>query len=337
MPLTLEAASDQSRRLYCGTPRGLLIGGTTMIQQLETELALNTRDIIGEGPAWDAAGQRLIWSDNETGVIHAARADADGTWREAQRWELQRGIAGAIPRSRGGLVVASGTEILLLSPDGTTSLFAQIDADPNLAKSNEAKCDPQGRLWVGTRALDLSSSSGALYRIDPDRTVKTMLTGAVISNGLDWSPDGSTFYYIDSATRVVAAFDFDATQGTIKNRRAVVAPEWGQGAPDGMTVDCEGCLWVALVGSGAVHRYAPDGTLLARAEISTPAITSCAFGGHDGTTLFITSLGRAIPEIAVNYGVRPEMIQQSATAKEGGSLFLCRPGVAGPPATPFAG
>lgn len=308
-----------------------------MINTIVARVAVHSGDVIGEGPTWDAAVMRILWSDNEHGVVHEAKQVGPEEWQECGRWQLGRPIAGVIPRVRGGFIVAGGTEVFVWDESGERCPFAHLEVAGTSVRVNEVKCDPQGRLWAGTRAEDLESPSGMLLRIDPDGSVSQMLTGIAISNGMDWSPDGSTMYFIDSARRSVDAFDFDPASGAISNRHTVVVPEWGDGAPDGMTVDSEGCLWVAQVGSGAVVRYAPDGTPLSRVEISTPAVTSCAFGGEGLEHLFITSLGRPIPDIAVRYGCRPEMIAKSGTSPEGGSLFVCRPGVKGRVATLFAG
>jgi sugar lactone lactonase YvrE len=299
-------------------------------------LAIDARDRIGEAPCWDAHGNRLLWSDNENGVIHEATATAAGTWAESRRWSLNRPVAGALARTAGGLVVAAGSDIWLLDAAGKLTSFATLGPLPRDMWINEIKCDPQGRLWAGTIAGDFAPRA-ALYRIDPDRRVTQILDRVSVSNGMDWSPDGTAFYYIDSMTRAIEAFDFDAVSGTISRRRTLLEIPLGEGLADGMTVDTEGCLWVAMVGAGEVRRFAPDGTLLARMAISTPAVTSCAFGGPDGRDLFITSLGRRMPDIVMTLGITRETVERAAIAADGGGLFVCRPGPAGAPAHPFAG
>lgn len=306
-----------------------------MCEAIKAVLAIDARDVIGEGPAWDARRGRLIWSDNEGGVVHAAAADGLGGWREVERWELGRPLAGAVPRASGGLAVGGGLEIFFLDDDGAVSSFVSVNADPARVRLNEIKCDPAGRLWAGTISTDFSPGAAALYRIDPDGSVMKMVEGITVSNGLDWSPDGRIFYYIDSLTMKVEAFDFDPDRGTIANRRTIVTVGYGEGGPDGMTVDREGCLWVAQVGSGAVQRYTPDGRPLERVEISTPAVTSCAFGGADGEDLFITCLGRRMPDVVLSLGISAETIENCGPTP--GALFVCRPGPRGAPATPFAG
>jgi sugar lactone lactonase YvrE len=309
-----------------------------MITQFQAKLAIDARDAIGEGPTWDSAGRRLVWLDNAVGTVHEAKPDGEGDWRESRRWNLARTTGAVLPRAKGGLVVLAGTEVVTLSETGDIASFARIDADPNVVKLNDAKCDPQGRLWAGTYAHDFRPGVGALYRIDPDGTVTIMLEEVGLSNGLDWSPGGATFYYIDSFTGSVDGFDFDAVRGVISRRRKIVTIPPSDGGLDGMTVDREGCLWIALFGPGEVRRYTPDGALLMRVEASAPAVTSCAFGGLDGGDLLITSASLRIPDpILPIIGWSPAMADKAAAAPGAGGLFVCRPGVTGRPATPFAG
>jgi sugar lactone lactonase YvrE len=309
-----------------------------MITRIKAKLAVDCHDVIGEGPAWDGAAGRCLWLDNAVGTIHEAKLMAGGGWHESRHWKLGRSTGAAIPRTKGGLVVVGGTEIFLLDDAGHATSFARVDADPNIVKLNDAKCDPQGRLWTGTYAHDFRPDAGALYRIDPNGTVTTMLEDVGLSNGIDWSPDGKTLYYIDSFTASVEAFDFHAAHGTISRRRKVMSMPSNDGGLDGMTVDREGCLWLALFGSGEVRRYAPDGALLLRIEVSAPAVTSCAFGGADGGDLFITTASLRIPDpVLPVIGWTVEMADNAAAAPGAGGLFVCRPGATGKPATPFSG
>jgi sugar lactone lactonase YvrE len=304
---------------------------------MQAELAIDARAKIGEAPVWDAAQQRLLWTDNEVGIIHEVKTNGQGGWSESRRWHRHRPIAAALPRRGGGLILASGNEILALNDSGNGALLARLPSEASSSAFNEAKCDPQGRLWAGTLAADFTPGGAALYRLDPERVLTPVLRNVTVSNGMDWSPDGGTFYYIDSPTLGVDAFDFDGEQGSLSHRRTIITIEHGAGAPDGMTVDREGCLWVAVAGAGEVRRYTPEGKLLARVRISAPAVTSCAFGGDDGGELFITCLGRRLPDVVLALGISPEILERSATAPGAGGLFVCRPGASGAPATPFAG
>jgi sugar lactone lactonase YvrE len=154
---------------------------------------------------------------------------------------------------------------------------------------NDGACDPQGRFWAGTLADDHHAGGGALYRLDRDGRTSSMLSGLTISNGLGWSPDGGTMYLVDSGPRVIHAFAFEPDTGTIARGRVLVTVADEVGAPDGMTVDAAGDLWVAVYGGGRVHRYSPDGVL--REVVSVPAkqSTSCAFGGPGLSRLYVTT------------------------------------------------
>jgi sugar lactone lactonase YvrE len=317
-----------------------------MITQLTATLSLDSGDTIGEGPAWDAAQERLLWSDNRLGIIHEARPDGSG-WRESRRWNLGRPIAAAIPRAKGGMVVVGGIEAFLLDEAGAIAPFACIDADPDRVTLNDAKCDPRGRLWAGTRDKDFGVPGRkiipgrcALYRIDPNGAVSRVVEGVTLSNGIDWSPDGSILYYIDTYTRAIDAFDFDVDRGTVHNRRTVLRIQSGEGLPDGMTVDRDGTLWVAIAGAGQIRRYSPYGALLARIDVPTPTVTSCAFGGASGAELFITSARIRLPAAALmglRHGFNIGEPEHDSGLSGAGGLFTLRPGSTGAPASPFIG
>lgn len=300
----------------------------------EARMAIAAADAIGEAPVWDEAEQRLLWVDHAGGVIHEARGNHNDGWRETHSWRLNRPVAAAIPRSSGGLIVAGGTEIFILTDEGTTLPFAALHVDPRLIRINEAKCDAHGHLWVGTLSLQFRPDA-ALYRVAPDGTVTCALTRVSLANGFDWSPDNSTFYFIDTLEVSVDRFDFDIMCGAITNRRRLIPIEEGIGGANGLTVDRDGCLWVALTGGAEVRRYSPQGELLERVGISVPGATSCTFGGADYADLFVTSRSGRLPDFALSIGVRAEMMESSGP--EAGALFICRPQAQGKPAHRFAG
>jgi sugar lactone lactonase YvrE len=196
---------------------------------------------------------------------------------------------GAIAPIQGddGWLLAAGQGFAYLRPDG--SLLPLAEVTPAGTRMNDGACDPQGRFWAGTMADDHRAGGGALYRLDWAGRIELMLTGLTISNGLDWSPDGRTMYLVDSGPRVVQAFAFDGDRGSISERRVLVTLAEEAGAPDGMTVDASGDLWVAIYGGGRVHRYSPDGVL--REVVSVPAAqsTSCAFAGPGLNRLYVTT------------------------------------------------
>ncbi len=199
----------------------------------------------------------------------------------------------------------------------TAVLFSTTDG----VRMNEGGCDPDGRFYCGSMAYDKSEGAAALYRLDPDRSVHTILEGVTISNGLEWSPDGTRAYYDDTATGHVAIFDYDRDSGLTGRRKLVSIPA-DIGRPDGLTVDAEGGVWVALNKGGAVHRYTADGALDEVVQLPTPMVTACTFGGQHLDELFITTSRE---------GLAP------GDDPVAGSLFRAAVGVRGLPIREFAG
>jgi sugar lactone lactonase YvrE len=294
---------------------------------------LQAGDRLAEAPVWDTHDSSLIWVDHHGGTIRQARCDDTGHWRLTRQWECHRPIAAAIPNKGGGLLVVGGLEVVVFDEGPSETPFVLIDGDARRERFNEAKCDPQGRLWVGTLSLDFAPRA-ALYRIDPDRSVTKTLEHVTLSNGMAWSPDSSVFYYADTLTLRIDAFDFDPVKGEIRNRRTFARLERGAGGANGLTVDAEGCVWVALTGGAEIRRYAPDGSLLQQLRLPTNGPTSCAFGGPGGDQLFITTRSGRMPEVARQIGVPEEGME--AWGPLAGAVLVCRPGVTGPAGTPFA-
>ena len=309
------------------------------VSRLRAILRVDARTQLGEGPTWDRVAEQLRWVDILGSRVHRFRPADD---RVGPSLATGRHVGAAVPRARGGLVLALAGGFALLEPaadpadvdeqhpsDGPAApdiaIAIPVEADRPENRMNDGKCDPAGRFWAGTMAYAETVGAGSLYRLDPDLRVTTALERVTISNGLGWSPDGRTMYYIDSGTGGVDAFRYDPSSGAIDERRQVVVIAPADGVPDGLTVDAEGGLWVALWGGGAVHRYSPVGTLDRVVELPCRLVTSCAFGGDRLEELFITTatVGLTDAELAAQPGA--------------GGLFSCRPGVLGLPATPFAG
>jgi sugar lactone lactonase YvrE len=302
---------------------------------LKASIAIEAHDKIGEGPVWDARGKRLLWVDHAGEAVREALPDGTGGWKEGRRWDLGRIVCAALPRAQGGLLVAGGNEVVLLDESsGGCKPFARLDFDSSACRLNDVKCDARGRLWASSYSTDFSPRA-AVYRIDPDGSSTKVLGNVSLGNGFDWSPGGATFYFIDSLECTVDAFDCDLARGTLANRRTVVRIPPTHGVPNGMTVDAEGCLWVALTGGARVRRYAPDGKVLAQVDIDVPGATSCGFAGTEGRDLFITSRTGRVPEIIKALGLREDMMESSGPLA--GALFVCTPGARGIPVTPFAG
>jgi sugar lactone lactonase YvrE len=190
---------------------------------------------------------------------------------------------------------------------------------------NDGELDPQGRFWAGTMGWHAEPAQGALYRLDPGGTVTRMLDGVTISNGLAWSPDGTTMYYADTPTLRVDQFDFDPASGAIADRREFVTIRTGGGSPDGLTVDSEGAVWVATWPGYGVHRYLPDGTLDAVIPLPVSNVSSIELGGPDLRDAFITTAWESLSG------------EEHAAQPLAGSLFHTRVEVPGQPRVPFAG
>jgi sugar lactone lactonase YvrE len=244
--------------------------------------------LLGEGARWDARRGELLRVDILDGLVFRDRVDAEGVLVPVGSYRVP-GTVGAITPVQGdpGWLLAAGRGFLHLRPDGSLRLVAEVA--PAGTRMNDAACDPQGRFWAGTLAEDHRAGGGALYRLDWAGRAEMVLDGLTISNGLGWSPDGNTMYLVDSGPRAIHAFEFDADRGTISGGRVLAAVSEEVGAPDGMTVDAAGDLWVAIYGGGRVHRYSPDGVLRQVLTVPAEQCTSCAFGGPGLHQLYVTT------------------------------------------------
>ncbi|MFF0157970.1 SMP-30/gluconolactonase/LRE family protein [Streptomyces sp. NPDC005263] len=247
------------------------------------EVAVRAEATLGEGPTWDAAAGRLLWID-----ILGSRINTYDPLSGRRTTRTTEQHVGAVkPRADGGLVLNLRDGVGLLDPDDT---FRWLRHEPVPGRrANDAAVAPDGSLWAGTMRYDEAPGGGTLSRITGDGTLDVVLDDVAVSNGTGWSPDGRLMYYVDSPTRRVDVFDFDVTNGRIGERRTLVEIEDGAGFPDGLTVDADGCVWVALWDGAAVRRYTPAGDLDRVIELPTPRVTACAFGGPDLTDLYITT------------------------------------------------
>jgi sugar lactone lactonase YvrE len=285
------------------------------------EVLVEHNSHIGEGPVWDPRIGALVWVDIPSNVVHTT----DPASGETTTRDLGCAVGVVLPRASGGYVAALQDGFYALADGGEPELIVPIEANDPSTRMNDGEIDPQGRFWAGTMSWEAEPGAGALYRLDPGGRITKMLDGVTISNGLGWSPDGTTMYYTDTVTMRIDQFDFDPASGDIANRREFVTIRHGGGRPDGLTVDAEGAVWVATWPGYGVHRYLPDGTLDAVIPLPVSNVSSIELGGPDMRDAWITTAW--------------ELLSDDEHAKQplAGSLFHTRVAVPGRPRVPFAG
>lgn len=286
----------------------------------EVSLLLDQRFDHPEGLVWDARGDRLLWVDIFAGLVvsydlRSGRPDVT---------DLGRPVGSVAPRRAGGLVCAVSEGFGLLSPDGDFGLVTdQLREQPHL-QLNDGAVDERGRFWAGTTCLapDEYPDAGVLYCLRPEsHEASEELHGVNVSNGIGWSPDGRRCYYIDTATSRVDTFAFDPDVGALSQRRPLAEVE---SVPDGLAVDADGCIWVAMCGGWEVQRFTPDGRLDRVVRLPGSLVTTCAFGGPDLATLFIAVSAHGLDE-------------QALRSEKAGCIFTCEPGVQGMPGHEYLG
>ena len=268
---------------------------------------------LGEGPFWDAGDSTLYWVDSPAGRVH--RLDSGGGHAQ---WEAGLPVGAAASRASGGLMLAAGDGFAALDPaTGVVSPLVTAEHGKPGNRMNDGACDRAGRFYAGTMAIDETPGHGALYRLDPDHSVTRLLTGIGVSNGIGWSPDEQLMYYVDSLAYSLDVFDYDAATGDISGRRALVSIGSGEVMPDGLAVDADGSVWVAVWGGSVVQRYSPAGQLTGEVRLPAVQVTCPAFAGQDLDQLYITTA--------------------AGPGSLGGALFSCPAGVPGLPVHPYRG
>jgi len=274
-----------------------------------------------EGLLWDERGRRLLWVDVMAGLVlsYDLGEGLPATSRTG------RAVGCVAPRRDGGLVCGVREGFGLLSAEGEFSLLSDVHGDRPYLQMNDGAVDMRGRFWAGSMSLEHEKRPGtaALYRLDPGAVHPSQeLTGISVSNGIGWSPDGLHCYYVDSDTRRIDVFEFDADSGTLRERKTLAEV---QGAlPDGIAVDAEGCVWVAMHGGWEVQRFTPSGHVDRVVRLPGSQVTTCAFGGPDLSTLFIAVSAHGLDERALS-------------SEKAGYIFAFDPGVQGLPSQEFAG
>ena len=296
------------------------------------ELVVDARAGLGEGPVWDTGSQRLIWlelvdwwnkADDPTGVVHLHDPEGGGE----RSIEVAGGVGSVAIRSAGRLAVAAGDGFGTLDLEsGSFRMVVPLNLEAAGHRFNDGGCDPQGRFWAGTAGrVPGPSGECALFRLDDDWRVEKTLSQVTVSNGIGWSPAGDVMYYIDSPTGRVDRFRFDGERGRLGTREVLVEVPGRLGIPDGLAVDSDGCVWVAVWGSSRVLRYTPRGRLDTELVLPVSIPTSCAFGGPHLGTLYITTAWATLTD------------EERSREPYAGGVFAADVGVEGLPEPGYAG
>ncbi|MFM0162075.1 SMP-30/gluconolactonase/LRE family protein [Paraburkholderia sediminicola] len=290
---------------------------------VEVRCVTRAQALLGEGPIWSPRDNALYWVDILTPSVHTYHA-ADGSSSEVRLGSMS---SVAIPKATGGLLLATPGGLMNFDP--ATRRMAPLchpEAERPANRFNDGKCDRRGRLWIASMDMATALNRGSLFRVQADGSWRKMDTGFTVPNGLGWSPDDSRMYFVDTHRRALYEYDFDLMSGSIANRRTLIEFAPTEGRADGLTVDDEGCIWIAMWDAWHVVRYAPDGREIQRIRMPVPRPTSCCFGGPNLDTLYVTSASVRLGEQAL------------AEAPLSGSLFAMEiPGVRGLPEATFAG
>ncbi len=271
----------------------------------------DVKNTLGEGPVWDDLSAHLYWLDITERTLFRFSPQSG----EVSSWETPSEFGSFAFRKKGpGIIAAAKDEVLLFDPDsGKQERLVALESDLPENRMNDGKCDAAGRFWCGS-IHEISDPAlrrpiASVYRVDPDHSVVRVLGDIKTSNGFAWSPDNGTMYFADTPTQIVSAFDYDLATGALSNRRTFAEVPKSTGRPDGAAVDVEGCLWSGHFAGGRVTRYAPDGSVVDVIALPVSNVTSCAFGGADLSTLYITTAREDLSE------------QELETQPEAGGLF----------------
>lgn len=277
--------------------------------------------VLGEGPYWVPENSCLLWVDIPNGLLLRTDLPSGATASMALG-----AVSAAFPALGGGILTAGGSRLMLNTPpaaageDWTSRTIAEAPALDGV-RFNDASVDPAGRVWVGSMHIGETEPLGALYRLDPGSVLTPVVKGVTVSNGLGWSPDGARLYYTDSPMRRIDVFDYDPATGEAFQRRVFADLSYADGFPDGLTVDVDGCVWVAMWGGGVLRRLTPHGQQDAVLPMPVSRPTSCAFGGPDMTDLYVTT---------ANIGMTDA---ERAAEPLAGRLLRVHPGPSGLPST----
>jgi sugar lactone lactonase YvrE len=279
------------------------------------------RDLLGEGPTWDARRRELVHVDILGGSVHGYRPASGQTWSFASGIET----GAAVPRADGGFLLAVNHDLVAHEPNGDQRLVASVEIELDHTRFNDCRCDAVGTLWAGTMSRERLAATAGLYRLAPGDDLRCVIAGTTLSNGIGWSPASDVMYFIDSTTQRIDAFDYDLTSSQLSDRRTFARIDPRDGLPDGLTVDADGRVWVCLFGGGAIRCYGWDGTVEAHIPLPVSCPTCPAFGDDDLGTLYVTSSRHRLTA------------EQHAAEPLAGALLRCRPGVRGQAGNAFSG
>lgn len=296
---------------------------------MTVECVLDCKCSLGEGPTWSPREGALYWTDVPAKRLHRWNPSTG----EHRHWTMPEMVTALGLRAKGGLILAAKSGIDFFDPStGASRRFVAPEKDRPRNRSNDGKCDRQGRFWYGTMMnnfaddmseVPITERSGAMYRIQPDGAVRRFESGLGIANTFAWSPDDRVMYFADTF-EAIYAYDFDALAGTVSNRR-VFAKSAEHGYADGSTIDAEGFLWNARWDGGCLIRWAPDGGIDRVVKMPCRRVTSAIFGGPDLAVLYVTT---------VRYGLSAGELDEQPQA---GGIFALDVGVKGVADGEFAG
>ena len=280
---------------------------------MKSELLFDVKATLGEGPIWDARTQTLYWVDIRNKRIYS------GSDILVQLDDFVGCIA---PRKSGGLILTNRSRFASLDLDSLQlTRLSALNDEPHTNRFNDGKCDPCGRFLAGTMDMGEKEPTGSLYSFD-GKSVTKLVSNVIISNGMTWSPDYKTFYYIDTPTREVKAFDYDLETGEVANPRCVISVPPSLGWPDGMTSDMQGNLWIAMWGAAQVTKWNPaTGRLLEQIPVPAMNVSSVTFGGRDCNELYITSACLGLDETLLSEYPLTGGVFRLQTQVEGMSTF----------------
>ena len=309
-PFLLVSCSEKPKESIIETQEN-----KTVETSIKATLEYKIKAQLGEGAFWNYKTQEFYWVDIEGKQLHIY----DPATKTNRSFPTPSRVGTVVPQTDSTAVIALEDGIYIINTqNGNITLLSEVEKEMTVNRFNDGKCDPNGNLWVGSMHLDQTAHMGSVYKISETGTTTKMIDSVTISNGLVWTKDATTFYYIDTPTGKIQAYDYDSQTATISNERTAVTISEEIGFPDGMAIDAEDMLWVGLWNGNAVARFNPKtGEMISKIEVPAHNVTACAFGGENLDKLYITTASVDMTQ------------EESAKYPLAGSLFVAVPGVKG--------